>query len=71
MINQKELYAVEYNNLVVWDFQHKAEAVYLSLFEANQNKHRIWQYYKQSFEIFKKVKFRDFKIVKYIANKEL
>ena len=45
----KTLYAIEHNNQVVWDWENKENAIYLGLYEAKLNKHKIWWYYKKEF----------------------
>lgn len=61
----KTLYAIEYDNQVVWDYDLMRDAIYTSLYNAKQDKHDIYHYYKNNFEIFKHVKFKDFKIIEY------
>jgi len=61
----KTLYAIEYNNQVVWDWENKENAIYLGLYETKINKHKIWWYYKKNFKMFQKVRFKDFKIIEY------
>ena len=61
----KTLYAIEYDNQVVWDWEDKRDAIYLGLYETKQNKHRIWWYYKNNVKMLQKVRFKDFKIIEY------
>ena len=61
---EKIIYAIEYENVIVFDYEKNCDAIYLSLYEAKQRKHLIYNYVKQ-FKCLKKCKFKDFKIVEY------
>ena len=65
-MTEKTIYAIELDDIVVWDWEKERDAIYLSLYEAKQEKHKIWWYYKKNLAGMKNVKFKDFKIVGYI-----
>ena len=46
-MTEKTIYAIELDDIVVWDWEKERDAIYLSLYEAKQEKHKIWWYYRE------------------------
>lgn len=66
----KSLYTVEFEELIVYDWEKKKDSIFECRREAQIARHKLFQYYKQYFPQYK-YRFKDFKIVEYIQkNKE-
>lgn len=61
----KQIYTIEFDGLIVFDWQSERDAIFYSLYSARQCRHKIYNYYKIHFESFKNVKMKDFKIKTY------
>lgn len=66
---RKCLYSIEYDNIVVYDWDAKRDCVFTTYSEAQIDRHKIAKLYKERFPQYK-TKFKDFKIVKYLQEAE-
>lgn len=66
---KKCLYTIEYDNIIVYNWETKKDCVFLTYIEAQIDRHKAAKSYKKRFPQYK-TKFKDFKIVKYLQETE-
>jgi hypothetical protein len=66
---KKCLYSIEYDNIVVYDWDAKRDCIFVTYAEAQITRHKVAKLYKERFPQYK-TKFKDFKIVKYLQETE-
>lgn len=66
---RKYLYSIEYDNIVVYDWDAKRDCIFTTYTEAQIARHEVAKSYKERFPQYK-TKFKDFKIVKYLQETE-
>ena len=66
---RKCLYSIEYDNIVVYDWDTEKDCIFVTYAEAQIARHKVAKLYKERFPQYK-TKFKDFKIVKYLQETE-
>ena len=67
---RKCLYSIEYDNIVVYDWDAKKDCVFSTYIEAQIARHKVAKSYKHRFPKYK-TKLKNFKIVKYLQETEV
>lgn len=66
---RKCLYSIEYDDIVVYDWDTERDCIFVTYAEAQIARHKVSKLYKERFPQYK-TKFKDFKIVKYLQETE-